>query len=118
MAAELRDQQALRAALRAGTVVQHKLAKASRDGGASKDHYGYSNAKDYAARTGWYNRLLGSPSFWRRFASEYVLIFELDAAFCDRPSAPVAKTKQLAGRPPIVAGAPRTVARRSCGQSQ
>ena len=80
----------LRAALRAGTVVQHKLAKASRDGGASKDHYGYSNAKDYAARTGWYNRLLGSPSFWRRFASEYVLIFELDAAFCDRPSAPLA----------------------------
>mmetsp|Transcript_9863 Transcript_9863/g.19937 ORF Transcript_9863/g.19937 Transcript_9863/m.19937 type:complete len:302 (+) Transcript_9863:120-1025(+) len=64
---------------------------------ANAEASGYRDAFDYSRRTNWYNRMLAtSTSFWRLFNSEYVLIFELDAALCKAPSRPIDSFKGFA----------------------
>ncbi len=37
----------------------------------------------------WFNRILTNPRFWELFDRAYLLLFQIDAAFCPRPTYPI-----------------------------
>ena len=74
----------------------------------------FSHSRDPGAQKLWYNRFLASPSFWSLFTEPWLLLFELDSAFCPNPTWPVGN---FVADPHVFWGAPwaHTIASNSHG---